>query len=335
VDTDRLREAAQAWLEKTDDPAPARTAELLAATFGAAEKDPIDRGELFAAWRAIIELAAAQKPLVLVVEDLHWSADSLLDLIEVVLQPRRDAALVLIVLARPELLDRRPTWGGGRRNYISLALEPLDDLAISALVDFHLHGPPDEVVAAVVARAGGNPFFAGELARAIADKAPNLHDPDGVAAVMSAMPDTVHAAVLARIDLLAPTARRVTQLGSVYGRSFRLPGVLALAPDLTEGTESAINHLLEHDLVHPSGPDEYTFRHILIREAAYQTLPRAERSRLHGAAGTWLESQAVGREDEQAELIAFHFREAITLATASGGDLEPRLVERDSVTRAS
>jgi class 3 adenylate cyclase/tetratricopeptide (TPR) repeat protein len=328
VDTDRLREAAQAWLEQTDDPAPARTAELLAATFGAAEKDPIDRAELFAAWRMIIELAAAQKPLVLVVEDLHWSADSLLDLIEVVLQPRQDAALLLIVLARPELLDRRPTWGGGRRNYISLALEPLDDLAISALVDFHLHGPPDEVVAAVVARAGGNPFFAGELARAIADKAPNLHDPDAVAAVMSAMPDTVHAAVLSRIDLLPPTARRMTQLGSVYGRSFRLPGVTALASHLTEGTESAIDHLLEHDLIRPSGADEYTFRHILIREAAYQTLPRAERSRLHGAAGTWLESQAVGREDEQAELVAFHFREAVTLATASGGDLDPRLVER-------
>ncbi len=328
VDTDRIREAAQAWLERTDDPAPARTAELLAATFGAAEKDPIDRGELFAAWRAIIERAAAEKPLVLVVEDLHWSADSLLDLIEVVLQPRQDAALLLIVLARPELLDRRPTWGGGRRNYISLALEPLDDLAISALVDFHLHGPPEEVVAAVVARAGGNPFFAGELARSIADKAPNLHDPEAVAAVMSTMPDTVHAAVLARIDLMPPTARRVTQLGSVYGRSFRLPGVMALASDLTEGMDPAIDHLLEHELIQPAGADEYTFRHILIREVAYQTLPRAERSRLHGAAGTWLESQAVGREDEQAELIAFHFREAITLATAAGIDLEPRLVER-------
>ena len=111
------------------------------ATFGASEGDPIDRAELFSAWRSAVELAASERPLVVVVEDLHWSSDSLLDLIEVILQPRGEAPLMMIVLARPELLDRRPTWGGGRRNYVSLALEPLDDLAISALVDYLLQGP--------------------------------------------------------------------------------------------------------------------------------------------------------------------------------------------------
>jgi class 3 adenylate cyclase len=327
-DPDAMRGAAEKWLTAGGDPAPRRTAELLAATFGASEGDPIDRAELFAAWRTAIELAASERPLVVVVEDLHWSSDSLLDLIEVILQPRGEAPILMIVLARPELLDRRPTWGGGRRNYVSLALEPLDDLAISALVDYLLHGPPPEIVQAVVSRAEGNPFYAGELARTIQDRAVSAEDPAAVQAVVSALPDTVHATVLARLDVLLPAARRVLQVGSVFGRSFRMDGATALEPTLTDGAAEAVDHLLEHDLIRASGKDGYTFRHILIREVAYQTMPRAERSRLHGAAGTWLERLAAGREEEQAELVAFHFREAVTLATAAGGALDPDLVAR-------
>ncbi|MEX0630356.1 MAG: adenylate/guanylate cyclase domain-containing protein [Chloroflexota bacterium] len=321
VDPERMRDAAQAWLETAGDAAPRRTAELLAATFGAGEGDPMDRAELFSAWRSAVELAARDRPLVVVVEDLHWSSDSLLDLIEVVLQPRGEAPLLMIVLARPELLDRRPSWGGGRRNYVSLALEPLDDLAISALVDFLLRGPPPEVVQTVVARAEGNPFYAGELARTISERAASLDDPAAVEAVVSALPDTVHATVLARLDLLPGAPRRVLQLGSVFGRSFSVAGVAAIAPELTDEVAEAVDHLMEHDLIRASGGDELTFRHILIREVGYQTLPRAERARLHGAAGAWLEIQAVGREEEQAELVAYHFREGITLATAAGVEL--------------
>jgi class 3 adenylate cyclase len=327
-DPDKTREAAEAWLTAGGDPAPRRTAELLAATFGASEGDPIDRAELFAAWRTAVELAASERPLVVVVEDLHWSSDSLLDLIEVILQPRGEAPLLMIVLARPELLDRRPTWGGGRRNYVSLALEPLDDLAISALVDYLLHGPPPEVVQAVVTRAEGNPFYAGELARTIQDRAASGDDPAAVQAIVSALPDTVHATVLARLDVLPPAGRRVLQVGSVFGRSFRLDGATAVEPELTDGVADAIDHLLEHDLIRSSGRDEFTFRHILIREVAYQTMPRAERARLHGAAGARLERLATGREEEQAELVAFHFREAVTLATAAGGALDAELVAK-------
>ncbi len=325
AESDAMRSAAEDWLTAAGDTAPGRTAELLAATFGATEGDPIDRAELFAAWRSTMELAARERPLVMVVEDLHWSSDSLLDLIELVLQPRGAAAMLMIVLARPELLDRRPTWSGGRRNSVSIALEPLDDLAISALVDFHLHGPPPEVLAAVVGRAGGNPFFAGELARSIADRAPDLHDPEAVAAVMSTLPDNVHGAVLARLDLLPAAARRIVQLGAVFGRSFRPAGIEVLTPELSAELAGAIDHLLEHDLIRSGSADEYTFRHILIRDVGYQTLPRAERARLHGAAGVWLEAEAVEREEEQAELVAFHFREAVTLATAAGIELNPAL----------
>jgi class 3 adenylate cyclase len=328
AELEQIRSSAQSWLERQGDPSPARTAELLAATFGAGEHDPTDRAELFAAWRSLVELAARDRPLVMVVEDLHWSSDSLLDLIEVVLQPRGDAPLLMLVLARPELLDRRPTWGGGRRNYVSLALEPLDDLAISALTDFLLHGPPPEVVDTVVARAEGNPFFAGELARAIADRAPDLSDPDAVRALVSTLPDTVHAAVLARLDLLPPTPRRALQLGSVFGRSFSTEGIAALDASIADAAPDAVEHLLAHDLIRPTASDELVFRHILIREVGYQTLPRAERARLHADAGRWMASQATGREEELAELVAFHFREAVTLGTASGADLEPELIDQ-------
>jgi class 3 adenylate cyclase/tetratricopeptide (TPR) repeat protein len=329
AEVERIRSAAEEWLAKAGDVNPRRTAELLAATFGAAERDPIDRGELFAAWRATVELVAREHPLVMVVEDLHWSSDSLLDLIEVVLQPRGDAPLLMIVLARPELLDRRPTWGGGRRNYVSLALEPLDDLAISALVDFMLHAPPPEVVEAVVARAEGNPFYAGELGRSISERVADLTDPAAVNALLATLPDTVHATVLARLDLLPPVPRRVLQLGSVFGRSFVTAGITALAAEADhEAVGEAIDHLLEHDLIRPMEGDAYVFRHILIRDVGYQTLPRGERARLHATAGRWLEDRAVGREEEQAELVAFHYREAISLGTAAGAETDPALLDR-------
>jgi len=323
-----IRARGETWLEAGGDAFARRTAELLAATFGASEGDPIDRGELFAAWRSAVELAAREQPLVMIVEDLHWSSDSLLDLIEVILQPRGEAPLLMIVLARPELLDRRPTWGGGRRNYVSLALEPLEDDSIRGLVEYLLHGPPSEVVEAVVARAEGNPFYAGELARAISERAGAMTAETDVAALVAALPDTVHATVLSRLDLLAPGPRRALQLGAVLGRSFRADGVAALSPEPAVAVAASIDHLLEHDLIRASGTDEFTFRHILIREVAYQTLPRTERARLHAAAGAWLAQEAIGREEELAELVAFHFREAVTLQTSAGADLDRDLVEQ-------
>jgi class 3 adenylate cyclase/tetratricopeptide (TPR) repeat protein len=326
VEPEQLRGAATGWLAAAGDPAPARSAELLAATFGATEGERIDRSELFAAWRNVVELAARQQPLVVVIEDLHWSSDSLLDLIEVVLQPRGDAPLLMVVLARPELLDRRPTWGGGRRNYVSIALEPLDDLAIAALSEFLLKGPPEVVVDAIVARAEGNPFYAGELARTVSERSGALADPSEAAAIVSGLPDTVHATVLARLDLLPPGPRRVLQLGSVLGRSFSGEGVAALETDSTV-LDPALEHLLDHDLVRREVGGEYTFRHILIREVAYQTLPRAERARLHALAGRWLIGRGSGHEDELAELVAFHLREAVVLGTAAGSVPDPAILD--------
>jgi class 3 adenylate cyclase/tetratricopeptide (TPR) repeat protein len=314
---DDLRTAARDWLRAAGDPEADRTADLLGATLGSGDVEGVDRAELFAAWRSVVERAAARRPLVLVIEDLHWSSDSLLDLIDAILQPRGAAPILMLVLARPELLDRRPTWGGGRRNYVSLALEPLADGSVAELVDDLLGQRAPGVAARVVERAEGNPFYAGEIVRAVLERAPDL-EPAAVEAALASLPDSVQATVLARIDLLEPAARRSLQVGSVFGRSFPLLGLAAVDPTLT-GSAGGVDQLVDRDLVRPPLDADYTFRHILIREVAYGTLPRVERSRLHAAAARFLADHANGRSDELAELIAFHFREAATV----GGLLGP------------
>jgi class 3 adenylate cyclase len=299
-----VRYAIRVWLEGSGLEAMDREVELLAATVGAGETEVSDRSALLAAWRTFFEIAARRAPLVLVFEDLHWSSDSLLDLFEFVMQPRGDLPLLMIALTRPELLDRRPAWGGGRRNYTSISLEPLNDRDTAELIDQLLEGCSTDLVDRVVRRAEGNPFFAGELIRSVAERTG-----------ADRLPDTVQATVLARLDQLAPEERRIIQLGSVFGRAFRPHGLLALDPTL-QGLNEIIDRLMDKDLLRATGADIFAFRHILIREVAYQTLTRAERGRLHAAAAAWLEGLAGDREDSLAELIAYHYREAATVATA-------------------
>ncbi|MBI2780824.1 MAG: AAA family ATPase [Chloroflexi bacterium] len=328
-----MRTALVAWLRQSGEPDPDRSADLLAATIGAKEVEGGDRIAVHTAWRRFVELAAEWSPLVLVIEDLHWSSDSLLDLIEAMLQPRVDVPLLMVVLARPELLDRRPGWGGGRRNAVSISLEPLQSGAVAELVADLLDRPDPDIVTAVVERAEGNPFYAGEIVRSLVDRLGPAPDPAAVPGAIEALPDTVHGTVLARLDALEPEARRAVQLGAVLGRTFEPRALPALDATMTPAdAEVAVEGLLDRDLVRPTGRSALTFRHILIREVAYGTLPRAERARLHGAAGLWLEAEATatGREDELAELVAFHFREATTLgrllATPPEVDLGPRAV---------
>ena len=302
ADPAELLPAVREWLAAVGaDPA---RAELLAATIGMSEIEVVDPSELFGAWREAIEAASRAAPLVVVFEDLHWSSDSLLDLFEYLMQPRGEAPILMLALTRPELLDRRPNWGGGRRNHLAVSLEPLSDAAVAELVRHLLETDSPELVATVIQRAEGNPFYAGELVRSAIEQGSS-----------GRLPDTVQATVLARLDLLPPRERRALQLGSVFGRSFRLPGIAALETGFDD-SELLVERLALRDLIRPSDGDRYTFRHILIREVAYGTLPRVERSRLHAAAADWLAARAEGREHAVAEIIALHYREAATIATS-------------------
>jgi len=299
-----VRQSIGAWLQGSGLEALDREVELLAATVGAGEMEVTDRSALLAAWRTFFEIAARRAPLVLVFEDLHWSSDSLLDLFEYVMQPRGELPLLMIALTRPELLDRRPAWGGGRRNYVSISLEPLSERDTANLVNQLLEGRSTDLVQRVVQRSEGNPFFAGELVRAIVER-PGADQ----------LPDTVQATVLARLDLLSPEERRTIQLGSIFGRGFRLSGIRALEPGL-DTLEAVVDRLIDKDLIRSSGAGVVTFRHILIREVAYQTLTRSERGRLHAGAAAWLEEIAGEGDDTLTELIAYHYREAAMIATA-------------------
>ena len=317
---EELRAATRQWLRGLGVDDADRVAELLAATVGAGAEEAPDRNFLFQAWRTAIEAASQDAPLVVVFEDLHWSSDSLLDLVEFLIQPRGEAQLLMVALTRPELLDRRPGWGGGRRNHLALSLEPLDPGAIAELVRHLLDTDSPEVVRVVTERSEGNPFYAGELVRALIEQGS-----------LEKLPDTVQATVLARLDLLPHDERRVLQLGSVFGRSFRPEGIAAIEPGLA-GIEDLCDSVTAKDLVRPAEGDRCAFRHILIREVAYQTLPRSERMRLHAAAARWLEGRSAGSEVAVGEIIAFHFREAALLATVVDPDTdETRELRRQAV----
>lgn len=292
-----------------------RLSDIILATLGI-ESDStaaIDRESLFAAWRLLIEAFAKQAPRVLIFEDLHWASDSMLDLVEHVTQQHTRARLLLIVLSRPELLDRRPTWGGGRQNFTALALQPLTPTQTGDLVERLSSDLAPEVRQQIAERCGGNPFFALELARGLAERGLS-----GAATTLDMLPDTVHAAVQARIDLLTKQEHAVLQIAAVASRGIR-PAMIHAALDeySLRDIEIALDGLLARDMLVPAEGDSYTFRHILIRDVAYSTLSRAERVRLHSKLAVWLETMVADHLDAYAEIIAYHYREAVLLARQS------------------
>lgn len=305
-----------------------RLCTIIGATLGdAQETERRDRDEIFAAWRLLIEVLAARGSLVVVFEDLHWASDTLLDLVEHVTTSHTATPLVMVALARPELHDRRPKWGGGRRNFTSLALEPLSTDEARRLVGVLTETVPGRIADRIVDRAGGNPFFVGELVRAYED-----HRRAGTQDDAIVLPDTVHATVLARIDSLPATERSVLEYAAVAGRTARAAAVGTLLPELEpREIADALEALAERDLITRQSADAYTFRHIVIREVAYATLPRADRVRAHLRLARWLEQDAPAHGNELVELTAYHYRQAIAL---SPGGRVPEGLPVPTVVRA-
>lgn len=196
----------------------ARLAELVLTTLGVEREGVSEREGIFLAWRLLVAVCTQQAPHIVVFEDLHWASDSLLDLVEQLMHPGTQAPLLLIMLSRPELLDRRPLWGGGRRNFTALALDPLTEAQTRELVELLTDGLHQGVRERIVERCGGNPFFAIELVRGLAER--GRAEPAGLTL---ALPDTVHAAVLARLDLLSPPGAGC-RAGGCGGWSLLPPG---------------------------------------------------------------------------------------------------------------
>lgn len=297
-----------------------RDAQLIASTIapeGAqVEHEPT---RVYAAWRRVLARLASERPLIVLLEDVQNAADSVLDLVEQIAQPGLEASLVVLCLARPDLLERRPSWGGGRRNSLNLALEPLADEDIALVVGRLLESePPPQLRDRIVERSAGNPFFAEELVRALLERGPlDLRDPAAVDRALAALPETVQATVLARIDMLSPEERAVLTAAAVIGRQFPSSVLRAICEIDGEAVDATLARLVERELLTRMGGSSYAFRHPLLREVAYATLPRTRRARDHALVARHLDRTARDRADEQAALIGLHYLEATRLLRAS------------------
>ncbi len=289
-----------------------KLAGLVLATLGIDGEHTYEREDIFLAWRNLIEILAQHAPHVLVFEDLHWASDSLLDLVEHITHIHTRAQLLLISLSRPELLDRRPNWGGGQQNFTSLALQPLTPKQMRDFVSSIMKDLPLATRDQIVERAAGNPFFALELVRGLHDRGLT-----GKKATLDQLPDTVHAAVLARIDQLTSVERTVLQVAAVASRAFTLATLTEVLDEYTpKQIEDAVQGLLARDFI-IANDGAFVFRHILNRDVSYSTLSRAERIRLHEKFARSLETTAGEHKDEYIELIAYHYHEAVLLSLQS------------------
>jgi class 3 adenylate cyclase/tetratricopeptide (TPR) repeat protein len=291
----------------------ARLADFVLTTLGIEQEEVTNRESIFAAWELLLEAVARQAPRVVVFEDLHWASESLLNLVEYLMHSRMRAALLMLTLSRPELLDRRPTWGGGQQDFTTLVLQPLSWAQTRKLVE-HVAAGADQVLRErIVERSGGNPFFAIELARGLAEKSTTA----------DTLPDTVHAAVLARLDLLSSQERAVAQAASVVGRVFRVAALQAVLENLTwREIDGALDGLMARYLIEHAASGAFTFHHVLIRDVAYGTLSRSERVRMHSKVAAWFEGFAAESPDEFMELIAYHYLEAVRFAQQTVVPLE-------------
>ena len=275
-----------------------------------------DRAESFAAWRRFFEALAEQRPLVLVFEDLHWADDGLLDFVYELLDWVTDVPLLVVGTARPELLDRRPGWGGARRNAETIALAPLTDDEMAELLGELLpdEGDHDAVLAQ---RAGGNPLYAEEYVRMLRDSGARGED--------VAPPESVHGIIAARIDGLAPDEKAVLRDAAVLGQRSWVGAVAHVTGLPRWSAEEHLHRLERKEFVvrerrsAVAGETAYAFRHGLLRDVAYGQLPRARRAEKHRLAAEWIESLARDRAEDHADLLAHHYVSALELTRSTRG----------------
>jgi class 3 adenylate cyclase/tetratricopeptide (TPR) repeat protein len=281
----------------------------------------VAREDLFEAWRRHLDAVARLAPLVLVLEDIHWADEGLLDVIEF-LARWGEAPVLILCLARHELLERRPAWGGGTLNASTIVLEPLEPAETSRLVDGLLGGAlPPTLRDRIVELADGNPLFSEELVRMFVDRGV-LRFADGrwelaQAVEDVAVPGSVQAVLAARLDGLPAAEKRLAQNAAVVGRIFWDAVLAHLSRQGPAATADLIRRLRVKELVVPREPSslagaaEFGFRHVLIRDVAYDSLPKRDRAALHLAVARWAQDALSERREEFVELLAAHHLSAL------------------------
>jgi class 3 adenylate cyclase len=281
-----------------------------------------EREDLFAAWRLFFERLAAVYPAVMVFEDMQWADASLLDFIEYLLEWARNSPIFVVTHARPELLERRPTWGAGHRNFSSIYLEPLPERAMEELLTGLVPGLPDELRAQILARAEGIPLYAVETVRMLLDRGAlaqegAVYRPTGTIEAL-AVPETLHALIAARLDGLPAEERRVVQDAAVLGKTFTKQALASLTDLSGAELEQILFSLTRKEVfgvqADPRSPEhgQYGFLQDLLRKVAYETLAKADRKARHLAAAAYLEV-ALG-EQEVVEVVASHYLDAYEAA---------------------
>jgi class 3 adenylate cyclase/tetratricopeptide (TPR) repeat protein len=320
-----------------------RLAQLLGVDSGLASALP--REELFAGWRSFFQQLATALPVVLVIEDLHYADPGLLDFVEHLLDWARDDPIFVLTLARPEIEERRPGWGAGRRNATSLAIDALDDDAMHEMLDGLVSGMPEQARTAVAEQAQGNPLYAVETVRMLIDR--DVVQPiDGIYRLTGeigelTVPESLQSLLAARLDALPERARRLVSDAAVLGTSFPLEALTAVS-DLPDNEVGAVvNELVRREVLavraDPLSPErgQYTFVQTMFRQVAYDTLPRRERKVRHITVADHLAMAFADGGEEVSEVIAQHLVDA--LGAVPDADDVPVLRQRavDMLVRAA
>ncbi len=314
----------------------------LAQLLGLGDHEGRDRQDLFAAWRLFFERLADQYPTVLAFEDMQWADSSLLDFVEHLLEWSRNHPLYVVTLARPELLDRRPTWGAGHRNFSSIYLEPLTAAAMEELLGGLVPGLPAGLREQILARAEGVPLYAVETVRMLLDRGAlvqegSVYRPVGEVESLE-VPETLHALIAARLDGLSADERRLLTDGAVLGKTFTLEGVASLSGRNEAEIGPLLGSLVRKEVLSlqtdPRSPEhgQYGFLQDLVRHVAYETLSKRERRSRHLAAAAYLAASI--SEDEVAEVVASHYVAAYEAAPEAEDAAEIRERARDALARA-
>jgi class 3 adenylate cyclase/tetratricopeptide (TPR) repeat protein len=300
-------------------------ADRVSAVLGLSESGG-DIHEMFWAVRRVLESLARDNPVVLVAEDVHWAEPTLLDLIDYLVEFSADRSILILSTARPELRDTRPEWIGGS----AVILQPLSQRDSEDLIGNLVGraGFPADVRARIIDAAEGNPLFVEELLRMLIDDGLLVREnghwhPRGDLSTL-ALPSSIHALLSARLDRLSEEERAIIQRAAVVGKVFYWGAVAALAPEETSDRVGAhLQALLRREMIRPeragfAGEDAFRFSHILVREAAYETVPKRIRADLHERFAGWLERKAGPRVAEYQEILGHHLEQAYRHRAALG-----------------
>ncbi len=322
-DPDETREKLRATLDEfVPDPDERRWLEpALGALLGVQEPDWDQREQLFSAWRTFLERVADKGPSVFVFEDLQWADTGMLDFLDHMLDWSRDRPMLIVTLARPEFLERRPNFGRGHRAFSSLHLEPLSEAAMTELLRGLAPGLAADDVARIVARAEGLPLYTIETVRALVDSGHlvrngDIYEATGDLPVLD-IPPTLRALIASRLDAIDPADRTLLQDGAIIGQVFSVPALAAIGGRLDSDVDERLRAMAVKELValenDPRSPErgQYQFTQGLIREIAYATLSKRERRAKHIAAARYFEQLG---DEELAGVLANHYLEAYEAA---------------------